>query len=258
MFDLTADVKSDPHSAYFCAYLCDTRHSVNFILALCTFVALHHIKTSRTHCAWAFLLHCFILGLSACAVHVVFMLHRVAMKPHPHTLQVISCCTPLHCESYQCCATWQGQRDVGPGALGMMLHSVHLSLVGIMARGGRKWGRCSCYDAALLDLSFVWAVGYGEGGRKWGRRRPRWLMVERTYLHSLWRASQAAHRWWATPDTPSAPLASIPVMHKVGHYRPLIPPLQSSACIHRVVTVPFTSSMAQWRSNLRLCPAAQS
>ena len=60
------------------------------------------------------------------------------------------------------------------------------------------------------------AVQYGEGGGKWGRRRPRWLMVERAYLHNLWRASQAAHKWWATPDTPSAPLTSIPPMHKVG------------------------------------------
>lgn len=64
---------------------------------------------------------------------------------------------------------------------------------------------------------FLCAVQYGEGGGKWGRRRPRWLMVERAYLHNLWRASQAAHRWWATTDTPSAPLASIPTMHKVGH-----------------------------------------
>ena len=44
-------------------------------------------------------------------------------------------------------------------------------------------------------------------------------MVERTYLHSLWRASQAAHKRQATSDQPSAPLDRIPPMHKVSmHY----------------------------------------
>ena len=82
---------------------------------------------------------------------------------------------------------------------------------------GGQIGGC-CYDAAQCRTAFFFgAVQYGDGGGKWGRRRPRWLMVERAYLHSLWRASQAAHRWWATPDTPSAPLASIPAMHKVGY-----------------------------------------
>jgi len=41
-------------------------------------------------------------------------------------------------------------------------------------------------------------------------------MVERTYLHSLWRASQAAHKSQATCDHPSAPLDCIPPMHKVS------------------------------------------
>ena len=41
-------------------------------------------------------------------------------------------------------------------------------------------------------------------------------MVERTYLHGLWRASQAAHKSHATSDHPSAPLDRIPPMHKVS------------------------------------------
>lgn len=81
------------------------------------------------------------------------------------------------------------------------------------------------------------AVQYGEGGGKWGRRRPRWLMVERAYLHNLWRASQAAHKWWATPDTPSAPLTSIPPMHKVG-------PADSDPCV-KTQTICSHSGIAQ-------------
>ncbi len=63
--------------------------------------------------------------------------------------------------------------------------------------------------------SLVFGLQY-QGSGKWGRRRPRWLMVERTYLHSLWRASQAAHKSQATSDHPSAPLDRIPPMHKVS------------------------------------------
>lgn len=40
-------------------------------------------------------------------------------------------------------------------------------------------------------------------------------MVERTYLHGLWRASQAANKAWATTDSPAMTLEQIPVMHKV-------------------------------------------
>ncbi|DBA73425.1 TPA: hypothetical protein ACH3X1_011462 [Trebouxia sp. C0004] len=66
------------------------------------------------------------------------------------------------------------------------------------------------FDPPLAALLFDQYQGSG----KWGRRRPRWLMVERTYLHSLWRASQAAHKSQATSDYPSAPLDLVPPMHK--------------------------------------------
>ncbi|KAL0045726.1 hypothetical protein WJX82_002854 [Trebouxia sp. C0006] len=66
------------------------------------------------------------------------------------------------------------------------------------------------FDPPLAALLF----DQYQGGGKWGRRRPRWLMVERTYLHSLWRASQAAHKRQATSEHPSAPLDRIPPMHK--------------------------------------------
>ena len=71
-----------------------------------------------------------------------------------------------------------------------------------------------------LPAKFDIVLQYEQGG-KWGRRRPRWLMVERAYLHNLWRASQAAHKWWATPDNPSAPLDCIPPMHKVSSHKSL-------------------------------------
>ncbi|KAL0043408.1 hypothetical protein WJX79_003790 [Trebouxia sp. C0005] len=66
------------------------------------------------------------------------------------------------------------------------------------------------FDPPLAALLF----DQYQGGGKWGRRRPRWLMVERTYLHSLWRASQAAHKSQATSDHPSTPLDRVPPMHK--------------------------------------------
>lgn len=61
----------------------------------------------------------------------------------------------------------------------------------------------------------AWCMQYLEGGGRWGKRRPRWLMVERTYLHGLWRTSQAAHKANATADAPAVPLHLIPTMHKV-------------------------------------------
>ena len=61
----------------------------------------------------------------------------------------------------------------------------------------------------------AWYLQYLDGGGKWGKRRPRWLMVERTYLHGLWRTSQAAHKANATADVPAVPLHLIPTMHKV-------------------------------------------
>lgn len=67
----------------------------------------------------------------------------------------------------------------------------------------------ACLHSSIFGLQY-------QGGGKWGRRRPRWLMVERTYLHSLWRASQAAHKSQATSDHPSTPLDRIPPMHKVS------------------------------------------
>ena len=81
--------------------------------------------------------------------------------------------------------------------------------------GSGKRGLCVVLFVSLLLLNCTLGMQYGEGGSKWGRRRPRWLMVERTYLHGLWRASQAAHKAWATAECPSMGLMQIPVMHKV-------------------------------------------
>ena len=98
----------------------------------------------------------------------------------------------------------------------------------------------------MADIS--WLMQYaGEG--KWGRRRPRWLMVERAYLHNLWRASQAAHKGWATQDNPSVPLSCIPPMHKVGlslpHHACKLPSNVSLSCFLPLLrcVVPVVSCM---------------
>ncbi|KAK9865395.1 hypothetical protein WJX84_009143, partial [Apatococcus fuscideae] len=50
----------------------------------------------------------------------------------------------------------------------------------------------------------------------WKRRRPRWLMVERAYLHLMFRTSQARFRWWATAEHPDATLAMIADPYKAA------------------------------------------
>lgn len=41
-------------------------------------------------------------------------------------------------------------------------------------------------------------------------------MVERAYLHLMFRTSQARFRWWLTVDRPKATLDIIPGPYKVG------------------------------------------
>ena len=62
--------------------------------------------------------------------------------------------------------------------------------------------------------------GNNADGRRrvWKRRRPRWLMVERAYLHLMFRISQARFRWWPTADHPEPTLDLIPPCYKVGYF----------------------------------------
>ena len=58
---------------------------------------------------------------------------------------------------------------------------------------------------------------YLQEGARWRRRRPRWLLVERTFVGGLWRSSQAAFRGWATTTTTEATLPMLPPLYKVLH-----------------------------------------
>ena len=58
---------------------------------------------------------------------------------------------------------------------------------------------------------------YLQEGARWRRHRPRWLLVERTFVGGLWRSSQAAFRGWATTTTTEATLPMLPPLYKVLH-----------------------------------------
>ena len=45
--------------------------------------------------------------------------------------------------------------------------------------------------------------------------RPRWLTVERAYLHLLGRAGSSSHKWWATTAQPSPAVETVPTVVKV-------------------------------------------
>ena len=64
--------------------------------------------------------------------------------------------------------------------------------------------------------TMVVSCGPLQEGARWRRRRPRWLLVERTMVAGLWRASQAAFRGgWATTRTTEATLPMVPALYKV-------------------------------------------
>jgi len=55
-------------------------------------------------------------------------------------------------------------------------------------------------------------------------RRPRWLVVERVYLLTMWRASQRAHRWWATTACQAATLDMLAPEAKARGLNPILTP----------------------------------
>eukprot|EP00891_Asterochloris_glomerata_P001540 jgi/Astpho2/1540/fgenesh1_pg.00026_%23_29_t len=54
----------------------------------------------------------------------------------------------------------------------------------------------------------------GTADGKWARMRPRWLTVERAYLHLLGRAGSSSHKWWATTAQPSPAVQTVPTIVK--------------------------------------------
>ncbi|KAL6772361.1 hypothetical protein ACKKBG_A29920 [Auxenochlorella protothecoides x Auxenochlorella symbiontica] len=53
-------------------------------------------------------------------------------------------------------------------------------------------------------------AGLWDPRRRWCRRRPRWLVAEKTFLSLRWRASQAAYRGAATAAAPAPALRQVP------------------------------------------------
>ena len=68
------------------------------------------------------------------------------------------------------------------------------------------------------------AGAQGAGGAGWAVRRPRWLVVERVYLLTMWRASQRAHRWWATTACQAATLDMLAPEAKARGLTPILTP----------------------------------
>ena len=76
--------------------------------------------------------------------------------------------------------------------------------------------RTSEYAAQNIDKDSTPAGAMPEPVLK--RHRPRWLAIERVYLHGLWRASQATYRPWITtsrcePDMEMVPKAYRQTFH---------------------------------------------
>lgn len=63
----------------------------------------------------------------------------------------------------------------------------------------------SLYEPAISALS-----SHGDVPVVWKRRRPRWLAIERCYLHGLWRASQVHYRPWLSTSCCEALITSVP------------------------------------------------
>lgn len=62
--------------------------------------------------------------------------------------------------------------------------------------------------------------GRPEDAGVWAVRRPRWLVVERVYLLCMWRASQRAHRWWASTRCQAASLDMLAPQAKACPLKP--------------------------------------
>ncbi|KAK9835280.1 hypothetical protein WJX84_012367 [Apatococcus fuscideae] len=103
------------------------------------------------------------------------------------------------------------------------------ALGNVISRGSHEYSEFSANFSAWKNdqravqepaFAAVLTQGVNNGGHGsktiWKRRRPRWLMVERAYLHLMFRTSQAKFRWWLTVDRPKATLDIIPGPYKAA------------------------------------------
>ncbi|KAK9818405.1 hypothetical protein WJX72_012161 [[Myrmecia] bisecta] len=103
-----------------------------------------------------------------------------------------------------------------PDSLHLLIRAIDV----LIAVGTHEYGDSTqSYSAWRADqasvseppVSHLLQDGKGEA---WRKRRPRWLVAERCYLHGLWRAGQAQYYSWASTDQPAATVDTLAEPYK--------------------------------------------